>query len=50
VKKLGFSDRAGISSKFYKCGRFEGKGNKALRVTTIINFFIVGGEHKKVPL
>ena len=29
----------GISSKFYNCGRFEGRGNKALQVTTIIEVF-----------
>ena len=36
IKTLG---RAGISSKFYKCDRSEGKGNKALQVITIIEVF-----------
>jgi hypothetical protein len=36
---LGFSGRAGISSKFYKCGRFESKGNKALQLTMTIKVF-----------
>jgi hypothetical protein len=42
VKKMGFGGRAGISPKFYKCGRFEGKGNKALQITTIIKVFHCG--------
>jgi len=39
MKKMGFGGRAGISPKFYKCGRFEGKGNKALQGTTMIEVF-----------
>jgi len=39
VKKLGFGGRAEISSKFYKCDRFEGKGYKALQIETIIEVF-----------
>ena len=31
--------RAGISSKFYKCGRLEGGGNKVLQVTAIVEVF-----------
>jgi hypothetical protein len=39
VKKLGFGGRAGISSEFYKCDRFEGKGYKAVQKKTIIKVF-----------
>jgi len=38
-EEIGIAGRAGISSKFYKCGRFKGKGDKALQVTTIIEVF-----------
>jgi hypothetical protein len=34
--------RAGIPSKFYKCGLLEGKGNKALQLATILEFFRCG--------
>jgi len=32
VKKSGLVGRAGISSKFHKCGHLGGKGNKALQL------------------
>jgi len=38
-EKIGNAGRAGISSKFYNCGPFEGRGNKALQVKTIIEVF-----------
>jgi hypothetical protein len=38
-EKIGNAGRAGISSKFYNCGSFEGRGNKALQVKTIIEVF-----------
>ena len=39
MKKLGLGGRAGISSKFYKCGRSEGKGNEAMEGAAIIKVF-----------
>jgi hypothetical protein len=36
---MGFGRRVGIFSKFYKCGLFEGKGNKALQWSTMIEVF-----------
>jgi len=38
-EKIGIGGWAEISSKFYKCGRLESKGNKALQGTTIIEVF-----------
>jgi hypothetical protein len=38
-KKIGIVGRAGISSKFYKCGHFGGKGDKALPLAMIIEVF-----------
>jgi hypothetical protein len=38
-EKIKTFGRAGISSKFYKCGRLEGEGNKAFQVITIIEVF-----------
>jgi hypothetical protein len=35
-EKIGTVAGAGISPRFYKCGRLEGRGNKALQLTTII--------------
>ena len=46
-EKIGTAGRVGISSKFYTCGRFEGRGNKALQVTTIIEVFHRGGLTRK---
>jgi hypothetical protein len=43
---LGLSELAGISSKFYKCGRSEGKGNEAWKVQRLLKFFIMGAEIK----
>jgi hypothetical protein len=39
VKKLRPLGQAGISSKFCKCGHFEGDGNNALQVLTVIEIF-----------
>jgi len=50
VKKLGFGGRAGISSEFYKCDCFEGKGYKAVQKKRLLKFFTVSCEHEKVPL
>jgi hypothetical protein len=36
---IGTVGRARISSKFYKCGSFEGMGNKALQVNRYIEVF-----------
>ncbi len=38
-EKIGTVGRAGISPKFYKCGHLQGKGNKALHLTTMIEVF-----------
>jgi hypothetical protein len=38
-EKIGTAGRVGISSKFYKCGRMEGRGNKALQLATNIEVF-----------
>jgi hypothetical protein len=45
-EKIGTAGRVGISSKFYNCGCFEGRGNKALQVATIIEVFHRGGNAK----
>jgi hypothetical protein len=37
--KIGVVGRAGISSKFYKCGHLGGKGNKVLRLTMMVEVF-----------
>jgi hypothetical protein len=39
VKKFGFGGRAGISSKFYKCDHFKGKGIKSPQDRTMIKVF-----------
>jgi hypothetical protein len=38
-EKIEIGGQAGKSAKFYKCGRLEGKGNKVLQITTVIEVF-----------